>query len=99
VPHYACEQAKPRRLPPSLTDTVPAGTSVLVKIYAWPYFFQIRGTVCYPEHALGVVVAFEEIESDYASALEACLLEAEQNRRKHSNTTTDGWLANFGWNR
>jgi hypothetical protein len=66
-----------------LTDTLPAGTSVLVKIYAWPHFFQVRGTICYPEHGLGGVVAFEKIESDYASALEACLLEAEQNQRKH----------------
>jgi hypothetical protein len=66
-----------------LTDTFPAGTAVLVKIYAWPHFFQVRGTICYPEHGLGGVVAFEKIESDYASALEACLLEAEQNQRKH----------------
>lgn len=63
-----------------LTHTLPAGTSVIVKIYAWPYFFQARGTVSRLEHGLGV--AFENIESDYASALEACLLEAQQKQRK-----------------
>jgi hypothetical protein len=64
-----------------LTDTFPAGTSVLVKIYAWPHFFQARGTVCQSEHGPGIGVAFEKIESEYASELEACLLEAQQNRR------------------
>jgi hypothetical protein len=63
-----------------LTHTLPAGTSVIVKIYAWPHFLQARGTVSYLEHGLGV--AFENIESDYASALEACLLEAQQKQRK-----------------
>lgn len=59
-----------------LTDSPPDGTSVIIKIYAWPHFFQARGTLCHSEHGLGVT--FEEIESDYASALEACLLEGEQ---------------------
>jgi hypothetical protein len=66
-----------------LTDTFPVGTPVVVKIYAWPHFFQARGTVCYSEHGLGVGVAFETIESEDASALEACLLEAEQNWSRH----------------
>jgi hypothetical protein len=65
-----------------LTDTFPAGTAVLVKIYAWPHFFQARGAICYSAHGLGVGVAFEKIESEYASAFEACLLEAQQNQRK-----------------
>ena len=66
-----------------LRDTFAAGTSVVVKIYAWPHFFQARGTVSYSEHGHGVSVAFKKIESEYASALEACLLEAEQNRSEH----------------
>jgi hypothetical protein len=36
-----------------LTDTPPAGTSVIVKIYACPHFLQARGTVSYLEHGLG----------------------------------------------
>jgi hypothetical protein len=28
-----------------LKDAPPAGASVIVKIYAWPHFFQARGTV------------------------------------------------------
>jgi hypothetical protein len=66
-----------------LTDRFAAGTSVIVKIYAWPHFFQARGIVSYSEHGQGVGVAFEKIESNYDSALEACLLEAEQNQRKN----------------
>jgi hypothetical protein len=65
-----------------LRDTFAPGTTVVVKVYAWPHFFQARGTVYYSKHGLGVGVAFEKVESDYASALEACLLEAEQNQRK-----------------
>ena len=64
-----------------LTDTIPAGTSVVVRIFAWPHFFQARGTVSYLERGLGVI--FEQIESKYASALEACLLEAEQEQRQY----------------
>jgi hypothetical protein len=66
-----------------LKDTFAAGTSVIVKVYAWPHFFQARGTICYSQHGHGVGVAFEKIESHYASALEACLLEAEENQRKY----------------
>ncbi len=65
-----------------LTDTFPAGTSVVMKIYAWPHFFQSRGTICYSRLGLGVGVAFEKIESEYTSALEACLLEAKQKQRQ-----------------
>ena len=65
-----------------LTDRFPTGTSVVVKIYAWPHFFQARGTVCHSEDRLGVGVNFEKIESGSASVLEACLLEAEEQQRK-----------------
>jgi hypothetical protein len=65
-----------------LTDRVPSGTAVVVRIYAWPHFFQVRGTVCYAEHRIGVGVNFEKIESDHASVLEACLIEAEEQQRK-----------------
>ena len=65
-----------------LTDGAPTGTSVVVKIYAWPHFFQARGTICYSEHRIGVGVNFEKIESEYASVLEACLIEAEAQQRK-----------------
>jgi hypothetical protein len=50
----------------------------MVKIYAWPTFSR-------PEELFvsrleyGVGVTFENIESGYASALEACLVEAEQH--------------------
>ena len=66
-----------------LRDSFAAGTSVVVKVYAWPHFFQARGTVCYSEHGNRVGVAFKKIESDYASALDACLLEAEQSQHKY----------------
>jgi hypothetical protein len=66
----------------SLTNRVPAGASVVVKIYAWPHFFQARGTVCYSEHRIGVGVNFEKIESEFASVLEACLLEAKAQQHK-----------------
>jgi hypothetical protein len=67
-----------------LTDRFPTGTSVVVKIYAWPHFFQARGTVCYSEDRFGVGINFEKIESNYASVLEACLLEAKEQQRKGS---------------
>jgi len=50
-----------------------------VKIYAWPHFFQVHGTVC-PSDPNGVVVAFSEIEPCYVSVLNACLLEMEQKK-------------------
>jgi PilZ domain len=65
-----------------LRDTFPVGTSVVVRVYAWPHFFQASGTVCYSDQRFGVGVAFEKIEPDYA-ALDACLLEAEQNESKN----------------
>src|SRR5258706_14458403 len=65
-----------------LRDTFAAGTSVVVKVYAWPHFFQARGTAGYSEHGTGVGVV-KKIESDYASALDACLLEAEQSQHKY----------------
>jgi hypothetical protein len=67
-----------------LTDRFPTGTSVVVKIYAWPHFFQARGTVCYSEDRFGLGINFEKIGSDYASALEACLFEAEEQQRKRN---------------
>jgi hypothetical protein len=57
------------------------GTSVFVKIYAWPYFLQVQGKVCRSDSNFGVVVGFGQIESRYASVLNACLLEAEQKQR------------------
>jgi len=59
----------------------PVGTAVLVKIYAWPHFFQIHGTICQCDPDF-VAVAFSEIEPRYVSVLNDCLLEIEQ---KESN--------------
>jgi hypothetical protein len=36
-----------------------------VKIYAWPHFFQTRGTVRYSEPILGIAIAFTKIEPQY----------------------------------
>jgi PilZ domain len=60
------------------------GTSVLVKIYAWPYFLEVRGKVCHSDPSFRVAVAFGQIESRYASVLDACLLEAEQKQRRRT---------------
>jgi len=62
------------------------GTSVLVKIYAWPYFLQVQGKVGRPDPKLRVAVTFGQIESRYVSVLNACLLGAEQRQR---NRTVD----------
>jgi len=62
------------------------GTSVLVKIYAWPYFLQVQGKVCRSDPNFGVAVAFGQIESRYVPVLNACLLEAVQ---KQHNRTVD----------
>jgi hypothetical protein len=59
----------------------PVGASVLVKVYAWPNFFQARATVYHSDPKLGVGVAFNEIEPHHVSVLDACLLEAEQKQR------------------
>ncbi len=67
-----------------LANTFPAGASVVVKIYAWPHFFQARGTVCYSERNLGVGVVFTEIEPQYTSVLDTFLLEAEDKQRKRN---------------
>jgi hypothetical protein len=64
----------------------PVGTSVLVKIFAWPYFFQVHGKVFLSDSDFGVTVAFDHIESRYVTELNACLLDAEQKRR---NRTVD----------
>lgn len=58
------------------------GTAVLVKIYAWPHFFQVHGRVRQSDPNFGLAVAFSEIEPRYVSVLDACLLEMEQ---KESN--------------
>ena len=68
-----------------LTDSMPPGISVLVKVYAWPHFFQARGTVYQWERGRGIGVTFEKIASDFTSAFEACLLEAEHNQLKNGN--------------
>jgi hypothetical protein len=56
----------------------PLGTAVLVKVNTWPYFFQVRGTVCHSDPNVGVAVAFCEIEPRYISVLNACLREIEE---------------------
>ncbi len=65
-----------------VSNPSPVGTAVLVKIYAWPHFFQVHGTVCQSDPNFGVAVAFSEIEPRYVSVLNACLQEMEQ---KESN--------------
>lgn len=64
----------------------PVATSVLVKIYAWPYFLQVQGKICRSDPNFCVAVAFGQIESRCVSVLNACLLEAEQKQR---NRTVD----------
>jgi len=61
-----------------VSNPSPVGTAVLVKIYAWPHFFQVHGTVCQSDPNFGVAVTFSEIEPRYVSVLNACLLEMEQ---------------------
>jgi hypothetical protein len=61
-----------------VSNPCPVGTAVLIRIYAWPHFFQVHGTVRQSDHNFGVAVAFDEIEPRYVSALDACLLEMEQ---------------------
>jgi hypothetical protein len=60
-----------------VSNPFPVGTQVLVKIYAWPHFLQVHGTICHSD-VNGVAVAFSEIESRYVAVLNACLLEIEQ---------------------
>jgi hypothetical protein len=54
------------------------GAAVFVKIYAWPHFFQVRGTVCHSDSEFDVAIEFGEIEAQYISVLNACLLEIEK---------------------
>jgi hypothetical protein len=56
----------------------PVGTAVLVKIYAWPHFFQVHGTVCHSDSKFSLAIEFGEIEAQYVSVLNACLLEIEK---------------------
>jgi hypothetical protein len=67
-----------------LANTFQPGTSVVVKIYAWPHFFQARGTVCYSKRKLGVGIVFTEIEPRYTSVLDTFLLEVEDKQRKRN---------------
>jgi hypothetical protein len=60
-----------------ISNPPPLGTAVLVKVYTWPYFSQVRGTVCHSDPNVGVV-AFCEIEPRYISVLNACLREIEE---------------------
>jgi len=62
------------------------GTSVFLKVFAWPHFFQVHCKVFLSDPNFGVAVAFDQIESRYASELNACLLDAEQKQR---NRTAD----------
>jgi hypothetical protein len=64
----------------------PVGTSVLLKIFAWPYFFQVHGKLFPSDSDFGVTVAFDHIEPRYVTELNACLLDAERKRR---NRTVD----------
>jgi hypothetical protein len=65
-----------------LGNPLPPGTAVLVRVYAWPHFFQVRGAVCYTDNHFGVGVTFLEIGADEHRVLELCLREAgEQERR------------------
>jgi hypothetical protein len=59
-------------------DPPAIGTAVFVKIYAWPHFFQVRGTVRHSDSEFGVAIEFGEIEAQYISVLNACLLEIEK---------------------
>jgi hypothetical protein len=61
-----------------VSDPSPIGTAVFVKIYAWPHFFQVRGTVHHSDSEFGVAIEFGEIEAPYMSVLNACLLEIEK---------------------
>jgi len=67
-----------------IVNSLPVGTSVLLKIYAWPYFFQVHGRVVLSDPNHGVTVAFDHIESRYVTELNACLLDAEQKQRNHT---------------
>jgi len=62
----------------------PVGTSVLLKIFAWPYFFQVHGKVFLSDPNFGVTVAFDPIESRYVTELNACLLDAGQKKRNRT---------------
>lgn len=66
-----------------LANTFPVGTSVVVKIYAWPHFFPARGIVRYSEPNLGVGIAFTDIEPQYVSVLDALLLEEQKQRKRN----------------
>jgi len=59
----------------------PVGTSVLLKIFAWPYFFQVHGKVFLSDSDFGVTVAFDHIESRYVTELNACLQDADSYGR------------------
>ena len=60
-----------------VSNPLAVGTVVLVKIYAWPHFLQVHGTV-WQSDPNGLAVAFSQIEPCYVSVLNACLLEMEQ---------------------
>jgi len=57
-------------------NPLPVRHIIHLKIYAWPYFFQVRGKVFLSDPDVGVTVAFDQIESRYVSELNACLLDA-----------------------
>jgi len=66
-----------------VVNSLPVGASVLLKGYAWPYFFQVHDKVFLYDPDFGVTVAFDQIESRYACELNPCLLDAEQIQRNH----------------
>ena len=71
--------------------TTPLVAGDLLKTYDVPYWVHkgLRVASLFPGPRDGLLlgtwtrVTFEEIESDYASALQACLLEVEQKLRRH----------------
>jgi hypothetical protein len=65
-----------------LDDHIPAGTTVLLKVYAWPNYFQAPGVVSTSQQSIGTDVAFQKMETHHLQALERCLLEAEEKQRR-----------------
>jgi hypothetical protein len=64
-----------------LDDQIPAGTAVLVKVYAWPNYFQAPGIISTSRPSIGTDIAFQKMEAHHLQALERCLLEAEEKQR------------------
>jgi len=70
----------------------PVGTSVLLKIFAWPYFFQVHGKVFLSDPDFGVTVAFDPIESRYVTEFQSGV--GPQCCRKFAEGTPPHYSAN-----